>query len=125
MIALSDDCPPNDVVSADQFPNFSLSFRGQCRRQDPLVSASNLDASASVVPPPEPHTYEEITLPQLIDEVRALYVQQTSFQQYIVEEHQRLSQQYRQLLHRQRFIFKHFGIPYPFPPPSPPSSQPQ
>ena len=95
MIALSDDCPLNDVISADQFPDFSLSFRGQCRRQDPLVFASNLDAFASVVPPPEPHTSEEITLPQLIDEVRALSVQQTSFQQHILEEHQHLSQQYQ------------------------------
>lgn len=118
MIALSDDCPINDVVSADQFPNFSLSFRGQCRRQDSLVSASD-------VPPPEPHTSEEITLPQLIDKVNALSVQRTSFQQHILEEHQHLSQQYQQLLHRQRFIFKHFGILYPFPPPLPPSSQPQ
>lgn len=122
MIALSDDYPLNDVVFAYQFPDFSLSFRGQCRRQDPLVSASNLDVFAFVVPPPEPHTSEKITLPQLINEVRALSVQQTSFQQHILKEHQRLSQQYQQLLHRQRFIFKHFGIPYPFPPPSPPSS---
>ena len=74
MIAPNDDRPLNDVVPAYQLPDFSLPFRGQCRCQDPPVSAYDLDASASALPPPEPLASEGVTLQQLMDEVRALFM---------------------------------------------------
>ena len=77
--------------------------------------ASAPGASTSVSSPPQPPTSEEVTLQQLMDEVRTLSVRQTEFQQ----------QQQRQLIHGQRLLFEHFGIPYPYPPLSPPSSPPQ
>ena len=112
-LAPSDDRPLNAVVPTDQLPDFSLSFRGQRRRQDPQVStfapaASAPIASVHALPPPEPPIYDEVTLQQLMDEVRTLSVRQTEFQQ--------------QLIHGQRLLFEHFGIPYLYPPPSPPSS---
>ena len=110
----SDDRPLNVVVPADQLPIFSLSFWGQRRRRDPSVSTSAPAAFAPILPHPEPHIYEEVTLQQLMDEVRTLSVRQTEFQQ-----------QQQQLIHGQRLLFEHFGIPYPYPPPSPPSSPPQ
>ena len=113
-LALSDDRPLNVVVPTDQLPVFSLSFRGQRRRRDPPVIASTSGASASASSPPQPPTSEEVTLQQLMDEVRTLSVRQTEFQQ-----------QQQQLIHGQRLLFEHFGIPYPYPPPSPPSSPPQ
>ncbi|KAH9697591.1 Integrase catalytic domain-containing protein [Citrus sinensis] len=51
----------------------------------------------------------------IMDEVRTLSVRQTEFQQ----------QQQQQLIHGQRLFFEHFGIPYLFLPPSPPSSPPE
>ncbi|KAK9195176.1 hypothetical protein WN943_003295 [Citrus x changshan-huyou] len=56
------DRPLNDVVPADQLPDFSLPFQGQRRRRDPLVSASAPNVSASVSLPPEPPASNEITL---------------------------------------------------------------
>ncbi|KAH9716076.1 hypothetical protein KPL71_021332 [Citrus sinensis] len=88
------------------------------RRRDPPVIASAPGASASASSPLHPPTSEEVTLQQLMDEVRTLSVRQTEFQQQ-----QRQLQQ--QLIHGQRLLFEHFGIPYPYPPPSPPSSPPQ
>ena len=49
----------------------------------------------------------------------------TDFEQHILVEHQRISQQHQQLIDGQCLLFEHFGIPYPYPPPSPPSSPPQ
>ena len=100
-LAPSDDRPLNAVVPADQLPNFSLLFRGQCRRWDPPAS-------------------EEVTLQQLMDEVRTLSVRLTDFEQHILVEHQRFSQQHQQLIHGQFLLFEHLGIPYLYPPPSSP-----
>ena len=80
-LAPSDDRSLSVVVPADQLPVFLLSFRGQRRRRDPSVSNSAPATSAPVVPPPEPHISEEVTLQQLMNEVRTLSVQQTEFQQ--------------------------------------------
>ena len=113
-LAPSDDRPLNAVIPADQLPVFSLSFRGQRRRRVSSTDASAPSASASASSPPHPPTAEEVTLQQLMDEVRTLSVRQTEFQQ-----------QQQQLIHGQRLLFEHFGIPYPFPPPSPPSSPPE
>lgn len=55
------------------------------------VPASAPDVFAYALPPPEPPASDEITLQQLMDEMRTLSVQQTDFQQHILEEHQRLS----------------------------------
>ncbi|KAH9704455.1 Integrase catalytic domain-containing protein [Citrus sinensis] len=79
-LAPSDDRPLNTVVPADQLPVFSLSFRGQRRRQDPPMIASAPGASASASSPPQHPTSEEVTLQQLMDEVRTLSVRQTEFQ---------------------------------------------
>ncbi|KAH9762999.1 hypothetical protein KPL70_001024 [Citrus sinensis] len=117
-LAPSDDRPLNAVVVADQLPIFSLSFRGQRRRRDPPVIASAPDVSASVSSPPQPPISEDVTLQQLMDEVRTLSVRQTEFQLRQTEFQQ-------QLIHGQRLLFEHFGIPYPYPPPSPPSSPPE
>ena len=114
-LAPSDDRPLNVVVPADQLPIFSLSFWGQRRRRDPPVIASDPVVSASVSSPPRPPTSGDVTLQQLMDEVRTLSVRQTELQQ----------EQQQQLIHGQRLLFEHFGIPYPFPPPSPPSSPPE
>ena len=67
------------MVPADQLLVFSLSFRGQHRRRDSSVSTSTSTASAPVVPPPEPLISKEVTLQQLMDEVRTLSVSQTEF----------------------------------------------
>ena len=91
-LAPSADRPLNDMVPADQLPDFSLLFWGQRRHRDPPMSASTLDAFASELPPPEPLASDEITLQQLMDEVMTLSVQQSNFQQHILDEHQRLSQ---------------------------------
>ena len=109
-LAPSDDRPLNAVVPADQLPVFSLLFRGQHRRRDSPVITSAPDASASASSPLQPPTSKEVTLQQLMDEMRTLSVRQTKFQQ--------------QLIHGQRLLFEHFGIPYPYPPSSPPSSPP-
>jgi len=77
--------------------------------------ASVPSASASASSPPRPPTSEDVTLQQLMDEVRTLSVRQTEFQQ----------EQQQQLIHGQRLLFEHFGIPYSYPPPSPPSSPPE
>ncbi|KAH9768926.1 hypothetical protein KPL71_011792 [Citrus sinensis] len=106
-LAPSDDRPLNTVVPADQLPVFSLSFRGQRRRRDSPMIASAPGASASASSPPQPPTSEEVTLQQLVDEVRTLSLRQTEFQQ-------------QQFIHGQRLLFEHFGIPYPYPPPSSP-----
>ncbi|KDO38697.1 hypothetical protein CISIN_1g042182mg [Citrus sinensis] len=79
MLAPSDDRPLNSVVPADQLPDFSLPFWGQHRREDPPTCEPDHDASASAVPPADPHDSGEVTLQQLMDEVRTLSVQQTSF----------------------------------------------
>ncbi|KAH9680506.1 Integrase catalytic domain-containing protein [Citrus sinensis] len=73
-LAPSDDRPLNAVVPADQLPIFSLSFWGQRRRRDPPVIASAPDVSASVSSPPRPPTSGDVTLQQLMDEVRTLSV---------------------------------------------------
>ena len=75
MLAPSDGRPLNSVVHVDQLPDFSLCFRGQRRREDPQACALNHDAFASAVPPAEPHDFDEVTLQQLMDEVRTLSVQ--------------------------------------------------
>jgi len=111
-LAPSDDRPLNVVVPADQLPIFSLSFQGQRRRRDPPVIVSAPGASASASSPLHPPTSEEVTLQQLMDEVRTLSVRQIAIQQ-------------QHLIHGQRLLFEHFGIPYSYPPPSPPSSPPQ
>ncbi|KAH9763753.1 hypothetical protein KPL70_001275 [Citrus sinensis] len=120
-LALSDDRPLNAVIFADQLPVFSLSFRGQRRRRVSSTVASAPSASASASSPPRPPTSGDVTLQQLMDEVRTLSVRQTEFQQ----EQQQQRQLQQQLIHGQRLLFEHFGIPYPFPPPSPPSSPPE
>ncbi|KAH9697997.1 hypothetical protein KPL71_023833 [Citrus sinensis] len=114
-LAPSDDRPLNAVIPADQLPVFSLSFRGQRRRRVSSTVASVPSASASASSPPRPPTSGDVTLQQLMDEVRTLSVRQTELQQ----------EQQQQLIHGQRLLFEHFGIPYPFPPPSPPSSPPE
>ena len=63
-LAPSDDRPLNDVVHTDPLPDFLLSFQGQRIRR---------------VPPVYPVS-DEITLQQVIDEVRILFVQQINFQ---------------------------------------------
>ena len=95
MLAPSDDRPLNSVVPADQLPDFSLPFWGQHRREDPPTCEPDHDASASAVPPADPHDSGEVTLQQLMDEVRTLSVQQTSFQHHVLEEHWRLSEQHQ------------------------------
>ena len=110
-IAPSYDRPLNTVVPVHQLPDFSLSFRGQRRGRVPSVSPL---APAPALPHPEPPTSEEVTLQQLMDEVRTLSVRQTEFHQ-----------QQQQLIHGHRLLFEHFGIPYLYPPPSSPSSPPQ
>ncbi|KAH9677496.1 hypothetical protein KPL71_025392 [Citrus sinensis] len=70
------------------------------------------DVSASVSSPPRPPTSGDVTLQQLMDEVQTLSVRQIEFQQ-------------QQLIHGQCLLFEHFGILYPYPPPSPPSSPPE
>ncbi|KAH9783348.1 Integrase catalytic domain-containing protein [Citrus sinensis] len=120
-LAPSDDRPLNAVIPADQLPVFSLSFQGQRRRRVSSTVASAPNASASASSPPRPPTSGDVTLQQLMDEVRTLSVRQTEFQQ----EQQQQRQLQQQLIHRQRLLFEHFGIPYLFPPPSPPSSPPE
>ncbi|KAH9716551.1 hypothetical protein KPL71_021497 [Citrus sinensis] len=115
-LAPSDDQPLNVVIPADQLPVFSLSFRGQRRRRVSSTVASAPSASASASSPPHPPTSEEVTLQQIMDEVRTLSVLQTEFQQ----RHTEFQQQQQQLIHGQRLLFEHFGIPYLFPPPSSP-----
>ncbi|KAH9770963.1 hypothetical protein KPL71_012543 [Citrus sinensis] len=112
-LAPSDDRPLNAVIPANQLPIFSLSFQGQRRRRVSSTVASAPSASASASSPPRPPTSRDVTLQQLMDEVRTLSVRQTEFQQE------------QQLIHGQRLLFEHFGIPYPFPPLSPPSSPPE
>ncbi|KAH9728331.1 Integrase catalytic domain-containing protein [Citrus sinensis] len=51
------------------------------RRRDPPVIASDPVVSASVSSPPRPPTSGDVTLQQLMDEVRTLSVRQTEFQQ--------------------------------------------
>ena len=106
-LAPSDDRPLNNVVPTDQISDFSFPFPRQRKRRDRPVSASLL-----VLPPSKPPSSEEVTLQQLMDEVRTLSVRQTDFQQHILGEHQRLSQQQHQFIHGQRILFEHFGIPY-------------
>ncbi len=74
MLAPSDDRPLNVMVYVDQLPDFSLPFRGQCRHENPPLCVANHDTSASAVPAPEPYDTENVTLRQLIDEVRTLSV---------------------------------------------------
>ena len=112
-LALSDDRPLNVVVPANQLPVFSLSFRGQRRHRASSISTSASTASAPALPHLKPHISEEVTLQQLMDEVRTFSVRQIEFQQQ------------QQLIYGQRLLFEHFGIPYLYPPPSPPSSPPQ
>ena len=81
-LAPSDDQSLNAVVSANQLPVFSLSFRGQRRHRAPSVSISAPAASAPALPHPEPLTSKEVSLQQLMDEVRTLSVRQTEFQQH-------------------------------------------
>ncbi|KAH9671118.1 hypothetical protein KPL70_017229 [Citrus sinensis] len=78
-----------------------------------FLAPSDDRASTSASSPPHPPTSEEVTLQQLMDEVQTLSVWQTEFQQRQTEFQQ-------QLIHGQRLLFEHFGIPYPFPPPSSP-----
>ncbi|GAY62899.1 hypothetical protein CUMW_221420 [Citrus unshiu] len=125
MLAPSDDRPLNSVVPADQLLDFSLPFWGQRRREDPPTCEPDHDASASSVPPADPHDSCEVILQQLMDKVMTLSVQQTSFQHHVLEEHRHLSKQHQQLLHGQRLMFEHFSIPNLFPPPAPPSPPPQ
>ncbi|KAH9750253.1 hypothetical protein KPL71_013814 [Citrus sinensis] len=121
-LAPSDDRPLNAVIPVDQLPVFSLSFRGQRRRRVSSTVASAPSASASISSPPRPPTSRDDTLQQLMDEVRTLSVWQTELQQ---EQQQQQRQLQQQLIHGQRLLFEHFGIPYLFPPPSPPSSPPE
>ncbi|KAH9697097.1 hypothetical protein KPL71_023471 [Citrus sinensis] len=120
-LAPSDDRPLNAVIPADQLPVFSLSFRGQRRRRVSSIVASVPSASASASSPPRPPTSGDVTLQQLMDDVRTFSVRQTELQQ----EQQQQRQLQQQLIHGQRLLFEHFGIPYSFPPPSPPSSPPE
>ncbi|KAH9799739.1 hypothetical protein KPL71_000448 [Citrus sinensis] len=76
-LAPSDDRPLNAVVLADQLPIFSLSFRGQRRRRDPPMIASDPVVSASVSSPPRPPISGDVTIQQLMDEVRTLSVRKT------------------------------------------------
>ena len=70
MLALSDDRPLNSVVPTDQLSAFSLPFQGRRRRED----LPDHDASVSIVSLVEPHDSSEVTLQQLMDEVRTLSV---------------------------------------------------
>ena len=79
MFAPSNDRPLNSVAPADQLHDFSLHFRGQRRREDPPTCEPDHDTSASVVPPADPYDSTEVILQQLMDKVRTLSVQQTSF----------------------------------------------
>ncbi|KAH9717278.1 hypothetical protein KPL71_021758 [Citrus sinensis] len=79
-LAPSDDRPLNAVIPADQLPVFSLLFRGQRRRRVSSTVASAPSASASVSSPPRPPTSGDVTLQQLMDEVRTLSVRQTELQ---------------------------------------------
>lgn len=92
LLAPSDDRLLNAVVPTGQLSDFSLSLGSQHRCQAPPTAASDTGASASAAPPTEPHEPVEVTLQQLMDEVRTLFVQQTSFQQHMLQENQRLSQ---------------------------------
>ncbi|KAH9763010.1 hypothetical protein KPL70_001029 [Citrus sinensis] len=76
-LAPSDDRPLNAVIPTDQLPVFSLSFRGQRRRRVSSTVASAPSASASVSSPPRPPISGDVTLQQLVDEVRTLSVRQT------------------------------------------------
>ncbi|KAH9670880.1 hypothetical protein KPL70_017145 [Citrus sinensis] len=120
-LAPSDDRPLNVVIPADQLPVFSLSFRGQRRRRVSSTIALAPSAYVSVSSPPRPLTSGDVTLQQLMDEVWTLSVRQTELQQ----EQQQQRQLQQQLIHGQHLLFEHFGIPYLFPPPSPPSSPPE
>ena len=93
MIAPSDNHPLNDVVPTDHLLDFLLPFWG--RHPDPLISTSDFNASTSAIPLSEPPTSEDVTLQQLMDEVRTLFVEQTSFQLHILEEHQCPPQQHQ------------------------------
>lgn len=75
-LAPSDDRPLNAVVLVNQLSNFSRTFKGQHRDPVPPVSVPAPDASASIVPPSEPHDSEVVTLQQLMDKVKALSVEQ-------------------------------------------------
>ncbi|KAH9680653.1 Integrase catalytic domain-containing protein [Citrus sinensis] len=79
-LAPSDDRSLNAVIPADQLPVFSLSFRGQRRRRVSSTVASAPSASASVSSPPRPPISGDVTLQQLMDEVRTLSVRQTELQ---------------------------------------------
>ncbi|GAY61300.1 hypothetical protein CUMW_208890 [Citrus unshiu] len=64
------------------------------KREDPPSCEPDHNASASDVPPTYTHDSGKVTLQQLMDEVKTLSVQQTSFQQHVLEEHQHVSQQH-------------------------------
>ncbi|KAH9684891.1 hypothetical protein KPL70_013718 [Citrus sinensis] len=100
MVATCDD---NDGETSDdeeqqEMTNLALMAFGEesCnevderRRRDPPMITSAPGASASVSSPPQPLTSEEVTFQQLMDEVK----------------------QQQQLIHGQRLLFEHFGIPY-------------
>ncbi|KAH9726519.1 hypothetical protein KPL70_008287 [Citrus sinensis] len=112
-------CRPSKGIGDDAIVGLGFEWKngtwGQRRCRDPPVIASAPDVSASVSSPPRPPTSGDVTLQQLMDEVRTLSVRQTEFQQ----------EQQQQLIHGQRLLFEHFGIPYSYPPPSPPSSPPE
>ena len=91
-LAPSDDRPLNAVIPADQLPVFSLSFRGQRRRRVSSMVASVPSASASASSPPRLLTSGDVTLQQLMDEVRSLSMRQNELQQ-----EQQQQQQQRQL----------------------------
>lgn len=81
-LAPSDDGLLNDIIPADQLPNFSLPLPSQ--RRQPEIHPS---VPTSTEPLPETTTSKEVTLQQLMDEIKMLSVQQISFQQYILDEH--------------------------------------
>ncbi|KAH9769385.1 hypothetical protein KPL71_011979 [Citrus sinensis] len=95
-------CRPSKSIGDEVVSSLGFEWRnGTCvkvtdnKRQDPPVIASAPGASASASSPPQPPTSEDVTLKQLMDEVRTLSVRQTEFQQ-------------QQLIHGQRLLFEFF-----------------
>ncbi|KAH9800792.1 hypothetical protein KPL71_000795 [Citrus sinensis] len=115
---LEPSCRPSKGIGDEVIVGLGFEWKDDTwrRRRVSSTVASAPSAFASASSPPRPPTSRDVTLQQLMDEVRTLSVRQTEFQQ---------EQQQQQLIHGQRLLFEHFGIPYPFPPPSPPSSPPE
>ncbi|KAH9685823.1 hypothetical protein KPL70_014116 [Citrus sinensis] len=109
---LEPSCRPSKGIGDEVIVGLGFEWKDGTwrRRRVSSTVASAPSASASISSPPRPPTSGDVTLQQFMDEVRTLSVRQTELQQ----------QQQQQLIHGQRLLFEHFGIPYLFPPPSSP-----